>query len=942
MQRIPIIADVDVFVIGGTSGGAACARAAAAAGASVFLAAERTYLGHDICGHWRYWPAAPEAPTQLSKQLFAPSPAKPLHVKRTLEQALLGAGAPFLFGSYPAGALKAADGRIAGAVIANRTGLQAVRARHVVDATWRGTLARQAGLPFTPWPAGTHTVERIVVGGPELPGTEYETRGEIAAGDARRPVRAYRTEVDLPDATPDSFAAAEVEARCRLWHPEQLFAGESLYLLPPDPVEAGADRVGRWPGAAALPLGCLHGGPGLSILGPAADLSPDAAHGLADPHAWIAVGERLGASLAGEKADAVADEKLQYLLAGAEPCGNGQTRILTAGPRGQGHEGPTLEIDLEALPCLAEVDVMVAGGGTAGAPAGIGAARAGAKTLVAEYQAELGGVGTVGLIARYWHGNPCGFTAEMDAALGACQPEGPETQDWNVECKQMWYLNELHKAGAAVWFQTATVGARVENGAVTGALLAGPHGFGWVRAGASVDATGNADLAAAAGAPCAIAGDEEIAVQGTGLPPRTPGRHYQNSDHSFSDDCDLVDATGFLVSSKVKFRDAFDLSQIVDSRERRQIVGEMTLQPVDFLAERQYPDAICLAKSNFDSHGFTVHPLFMAKAPDKAGMSAYVPYRCLLPQGVENVLVTGLAVSAQRDSLPVVRMQPDVQNQGYAAGYAAAMARRSDCTLREVELDALQAHLVDVGILPAEARGAADTFPVSDEAIEQAVHEEWDTLRGLAVCFGFPERARPILRKAFTASTDPTQTLRYAKVLGLMGEGHGADRLVEHITATGWDAGWNYRGMGQFGMSLSEVDTSLIALAKSGDPRTPELVERMGRALGAEPDLSHCRALALAAEAMPSPRCAAALTRILRLPGMAAHAIDSIGAYQSTLTDHINETRPRDRSLREIFLARALYRCGDDDQGLGHAVLQTYAGDIRGHFARHARSVLHG
>jgi hypothetical protein len=52
-----------------------------------------------------------------------------------------------------------------------------------------------------------------------------------------------------------------------------------------------------------------------------------------------------------------------------------------------------------------------------------------------------------------------------------------------------------------------------------------------------------------------------------------------------------------------------------------------------------------------------------------------------------------------------------------------------------------------------------------------------------------------------------------------------------------------------------------------------------------------------------------------------------------------NAERTRRESLRELMLARALYRCGDD-QGLGAKVLQGYTQDLRGHFARHAQAVL--
>ncbi len=59
---------------------------------------------------------------------------------------------------------------------------------------------------------------------------------------------------------------------------------------------------------------------------------------------------------------------------------------------------------------LGEYDVMVVGGGTAGAPAAICSARNGTKTLVTEYLHGLGGTSTLGMIGRFWYGNRDGFT----------------------------------------------------------------------------------------------------------------------------------------------------------------------------------------------------------------------------------------------------------------------------------------------------------------------------------------------------------------------------------------------------------------------------------------------------------------------------------------------------------------------------------------------------
>ena len=57
------------------------------------------------------------------------------------------------------------------------------------------------------------------------------------------------------------------------------------------------------------------------------------------------------------------------------------------------------------------------------------------------------------------------------------------------------------------------------------------------------------------------------------------------------------------------------------------------------------------------------------------------------------------------------------------------------------------------------------------------------------------------------------------------------------------------------------------------------------------------------------------------------------------LEDHNVDARRRVGPLREITLARALYRCGDY-QGLGRKILESYTHDLRGHLARHAKAVL--
>ena len=130
------------------------------------------------------------------------------------------------------------------------------------------------------------------------------------------------------------------------------------------------------------------------------------------------------------------------------------------------------------------------------------------------------------------------------------------------------------------------------------------------------------------------------------MPPRNLGASYTNTDYTLTDDGDLLDMWRTFVVAKGKYEGAFDLAQIVDSRERRRIVGDFVISPLDLFNGRTYPDSIGYSYSNFDTHGFTVHPLFTLNPPDKTGVGGYTPYRALLPKGYEGLLVTGPAPTA--------------------------------------------------------------------------------------------------------------------------------------------------------------------------------------------------------------------------------------------------------------------------------------------------------
>ena len=81
------------------------------------------------------------------------------------------------------------------------------------------------------------------------------------------------------------------------------------------------------------------------------------------------------------------------------------------------------------------------------------------------------------------------------------------------------------------------------------------------------------------------------------------------------------------------------------------------------------------------------------------------------------------------------------------------------------------------------------------------------------------------------------------------------------------------------------------------------------------------------------------LAEALGKPGIAGHAWRTLKDELADIPPSSTDTRTRNEALRELYMARALFRCGDAD-GLGARILGAYSRDLRGHFARHTTGVL--
>jgi hypothetical protein len=122
-------------------------------------------------------------------------------------------------------------------------------------------------------------------------------------------------------------------------------------------------------------------------------------------------------------------------------------------------------------------------------------------------------------------------------------------------------------------------------------------------------------------------------------------------------------------------------------RETRRIHGDFVLREQSLIDGEVFPDTILVCSNSRDTH------IGLGGIYIPSTTSYTLPYRMLLPHGIDNLLAAGRNVSCDRPVLSAIRVMPPCFGLGEAAGNAAAIAIEQNCACADIDVKLLQQRL---------------------------------------------------------------------------------------------------------------------------------------------------------------------------------------------------------------------------------------------------------
>lgn len=411
-----------------------------------------------------------------------------------------------------------------------------------------------------------------------------------------------------------------------------------------------------------------------------------------------------------------------------------------------------IEEKARSIPVVDECDVCVLGGSCTGVFAAVRAAQSGAKVALVEKQNAFGGVATSGLVA-IWHrlkdrsfdqtiiGGLTKTMIDRLTAIGACNDKGWDrsfninTQELKIELDRL-----VMDHGITPFLHTIYARPFFESDKLAGVFIENKNGRQVIKAKVFVDATGDGDLAKDVGIPFSIReglqppttcadiqglpddvmalirkhGEECGLVKDSGwwtLKPGTSDVRLCAFTHVFNTDAsDAQQLTAAEIEGRRQVRACMDIvrkyggqinkpvllnvSSYIGIRETRSFTADYTLTEEDVLSCRRFPDAIANGSYHVDVHDPATGE-FKFKEP--RGEFYQIPLSTMVNRNVDNVIMAGRMISADRSAFGAIRVMVNLNQVGEAAGVTAALAALSREAVSGIDPKSVREQLSKLG-----------------------------------------------------------------------------------------------------------------------------------------------------------------------------------------------------------------------------------------------------
>ena len=422
-----------------------------------------------------------------------------------------------------------------------------------------------------------------------------------------------------------------------------------------------------------------------------------------------------------------------------------------------------------------KTQILIAGGGTAGSMAALGATEKHRNTLVVEYFHDLGGTKTMAGVYSYYRGY------QEHAFLKKHKDDIKRiASEYNMVLsipRCYFYLATLKKTNCRIINGAIICKAEVKGRKLESIVICRNGRLERISAPLTVDATGDADIAFMAGERYEV-GDSRMGIT----------QNYSHWDipfHSevkdYNRDYDVINSTEiweqqrglYLAHYESHYYDFYPMQAI---RESRRPKGVHRIDTWSVMKNELFPDTIAQARSDYDPHYFGSSEYsrcaFMLPHYDKKAL-VNIPYRSIVPATIDGLLFSGKAISESYKALQFTRMSADVTVLGYVTGLIAADIVGQGIHPRDFSVKNIQEELQHKNYLPAlnikeqssDITGIVESLSAGDE---EALFKS---------CLEKKETIVPELEKAF----DKNKNIVCAKALAWHGNEKGIDRIISEL-----------------------------------------------------------------------------------------------------------------------------------------------------------------